>query len=215
MSSSISAKLRVDYSGVPLLESEVDPDPVVQFKRWFNEAVASEIPQANAMTLATVDDQSRPSARIVLLKEFDRFGFVFHTSYNGRKARDLEANPRAAVVFFWERIFRQIRIEGTIKKTTREESARYFATRPRDAQIGAWASAQSSLIDSREALHAREAELIKSFDGKPVPLPDYWGGYRLTPHYFEFWQGQPSRLHDRLEYLLSTDGRWTIHRLAP
>lgn len=212
---SISHKLRVDYSGDVLLEGEVDPDPIAQFKRWFDAACASEIPQANAMTLATVDAQTRPSARVVLMKEFDSRGFVFHTSYRGHKARDLEVNPYAAIVFFWEKLHRQVRIEGKVEKTTREDSAKYFQTRPREAQIGAWASDQSSRIESREYLLAREAELTKNFEGNAIPLPDFWGGYRLIPSLFEFWQGQPSRLHDRLVYTKSADGKWKIHRLAP
>ncbi|HQY89011.1 MAG TPA: pyridoxamine 5'-phosphate oxidase [Tepidisphaeraceae bacterium] len=215
MSSPISDSLRVDYSGVPLLESQVDPDPIVQFKRWLDDAMANDVPQANAMALATADERARPSVRIVLLKDFDANGFVFHTNYTGRKAHDLEVNQYAALVFFWEKVSRQVRIEGSVQKTTREESARYFSTRPRGAQIGAWASEQSSPIESREMLYAREAESAKSFGNDPIPLPDFWGGYRVKPSMIEFWQGQPSRLHDRLVYTRATNGSWTITRLAP
>jgi pyridoxamine 5'-phosphate oxidase len=206
--------LRREYTKDALLESNVLPDPIAQFDRWFNDATLAGLPEANAMTLATVDTSGAPSARIVLLKGFDQRGFVFFTNYSSRKGRDLAANPRAALCFFWESLERQVRIEGTVEKTTRQESEEYFHSRPIGSQIGAWVSQQSEAIESREALDRRAEELLAKFVNTGVPLPDFWGGFRVVPHTIEFWQGRPSRLHDRLQYVREGD-RWKIRRLCP
>ncbi len=206
--------LRREYTKDALLESNVLPDPIAQFDRWFNDATLAGLPEANAMTLATVDTSGAPSARIVLLKGFDQRGFVFFTNYSSRKGRDLAANPRAALCFFWESLERQVRIEGTVEKTTRQESEDYFHSRPIGSQIGAWVSQQSEAIESREALDRRAEELLAKFVNTGVPLPDFWGGFRVVPHTIEFWQGRPSRLHDRLQYVREGD-RWKIRRLCP
>ena len=212
---SIPPDLRTDYTRGQLDEADVSPDPIEQFARWFNDARAAKVPEANAMTLATVDASGAPSARIVLLKGADARGFAFYTNYDSRKGRELAANPRAALCFFWQPLERQVRIEGTVEKVGRAESEDYFKGRPRQSQIGAWVSQQSSPITSRAELERIEAELQKRFDGGPVPLPDYWGGYRVVPTAVEFWQGRPSRLHDRLLYTPSEAGGWTIRRLSP
>jgi len=209
------SKLRVEYSRGRLDESDVLRDPVAQFGRWFDDARAANVAEANAMTLATVDEAGSPAARVVLLKSFDARGFAFYTNYDSRKGRELAGNPRAALCFFWQPLERQVRIEGSVEKVGREESEQYFHSRPRQAQIGAWVSQQSSPITSRAELERIEAELQKRFDGREIPLPDYWGGYRVVPRAIEFWQGRPSRLHDRLLYTLSEGGTWTIHRLSP
>jgi len=206
--------LRREYTKDALLESNVLPDPIAQFDRWFNDATLAGLPEANAMTLATVDTSGAPSARIVLLKGFDQRGFVFFTNYSSRKGRELLANPRAALCFFWESLERQVRIEGTVEKTTRQESEEYFHSRPIGSQIGAWVSQQSEAIESREALDRRAEELLAKFVNTGVPLPDFWGGFRVVPHTIEFWQGRPSRLHDRLQYVREGD-RWKIRRLCP
>jgi pyridoxamine 5'-phosphate oxidase len=209
------AALRVEYSRGRLDEADVSKDPIEQFGRWFDEARAASVPEANAMTLATADAAGNPSARIVLLKSVDARGFAFYTNYDSRKGRELAANPRAALCFFWQPLERQVRVEGTVEKVGREESEAYFGGRPRQAQIGAWVSQQSSPITSRAELERIEAELQKRFEGRPVPLPDYWGGFRVVPRAIEFWQGRPSRLHDRLLYTSSEGGGWTLRRLSP
>jgi pyridoxamine 5'-phosphate oxidase len=209
------AKLRVEYSRGRLDEADVSPDPVEQFGRWFDDAWAASVAEPNAMTLATVDPAGKPSARIVLLKSFDARGFAFYTNYDSRKGRELAANPSAALCFFWQPLERQVRIEGTVENVGREESEAYFRGRPRQAQVGAWVSQQSSPITSRAELERIEAEIQKRFEGRPVPLPDYWGGYRVVPRAVEFWQGRPSRLHDRLLYTRSESGAWSIQRLSP
>jgi pyridoxamine 5'-phosphate oxidase len=209
------AKLRVEYTRGSLDEADVSRDPVEQFGRWFNDARAANVPEANAMTLATADAEGRPSARIVLLKSFDARGFGFYTNYDSRKGRELTANPRAALCFFWQPLERLVRVEGTVEKVGREESEAYFSGRPRQAQIGAWVSQQSSPVTSRAELERVEAELQKRFEGKPVPLPEYWGGFRVVPRAVEFWQGRPSRLHDRLLYTLGDGGAWAVQRISP
>ena len=211
----IPADLRVEYSLGQLDEADVARDPVEQFGRWFSDAREANVAEPNAMTLATVDAAGIPSARIVLLKSFDPRGFAFYTNYDSRKGRDLAENPRAALCFFWQPLERQVRVEGVVERVGREESEAYFNSRPRQAQIGAWVSQQSRPVTSRAELERLKAELQKRFEGKAVPLPEYWGGFRVVPHAIEFWQGRPSRLHDRLLYTRDGKGAWTIQRLSP
>lgn len=206
--------LRVEYPLSRLASDDLEPDPLRQARAWLDEAIASGLPEPNAMTLATVDAAGRPSARIVLLKELDSGGLLFSTNYGSRKASELAANPHAAFVFHWQPLHRQLRVEGTVERATAEESDRIFAKRPRGARIGAWASPQSSVLVNREALDERVREFEARFPGDEVPRPDGWGAFRLTPERFEFWSGCPNRLHDRLCYV--REGRqWRIERLAP
>jgi pyridoxamine 5'-phosphate oxidase len=213
------ADLRLDYRRATLDERDVALDPIRQFGRWFDEAVKAEVPEPNAMTLATIGADGRPSARIVLLKGFDERGFVFFTNYASRKGRDLAANAAAALVFFWVELERQVRIEGIVTKVDDAESVAYFASRPRLARIGAWASPQSEPITGRAALEADFAAMEAQYRdaGDDVPRPPHWGGYRLEPDVLEFWQGRPSRLHDRIRYRRSAlhPDQWVIDRLAP
>lgn len=198
-----------------LIEAKVDPDPIKQFARWFGDAEAAGLKLPNAMTLATATPDGMPSARVVLLKGFDDQGFVFYTNYDSRKGGELEANPRAALCFYWPALDRQVRISGGITRTSREESAAYFRTRPVDSQLGAWASNQSAVIESRAALEDKMRRLMREYEGGEVPLPPYWGGYRLAPDVIEFWQNRLSRLHDRLRYTRQPGGDWLIERLSP
>ena len=209
------AELRQHYALESLAETDVRPDPVAQFAFWFEEAVASQILEPNAMTLATATPDGRPSARTVLLKDYGNHGFTFFTNYDSQKGADLAANPRAALLFTWLDLQRQIRIEGRVEKIATEDSLAYFQSRPRSSQIGAWASPQSHPIAGREVLEKKEAELELKFAGlEKLPMPPYWGGYRVLPEVFEFWQGRMSRLHDRICYTREGDG-WKIERLAP
>ncbi|MEO6564898.1 MAG: pyridoxamine 5'-phosphate oxidase [Casimicrobiaceae bacterium] len=208
------ADLRTDYKRATLDECEVDRDPVVQFRYWFDAAVAAKVPEPNAMTLATVDADGRPAARIVLLKDADAQGFTFFTNYQSRKGRELAAHPAAALLFFWPELERQVRIEGAITKVDPAIADDYFAKRPRLSRIGAWASPQSEALPDRASLEARFADAEQRFPGDTVARPPHWGGYRLTPHAFEFWQGRRSRLHDRIVFTLDGAG-WRIGRLAP
>lgn len=208
------AALRQEYRLFELVESAITADPIQQFTAWFNEAKAAAIHEANAMTLATVSTDGQPSARTVLLKGLDH-GFVFYTNYDSRKGEDLAANPKAALLFFWKELERQIRIEGEVARISRTETARYFTSRPRGSQLGALASPQSTIVPDRGFVETRFDHAETSNADQDVPLPDFWGGYRLTPATFEFWQGRPNRLHDRLRYVTDDDGGWRIERLAP
>ena len=208
------AGFRHEYIGKGLRRRDLDPDPIKQFNNWFTAAFNAQILDANAMTLATCFE-GKPSARVVLLKDFDGRGFVFFTNYASDKGRQLEKNPNAALVFYWMEVERQIRIQGKVKKTSRAESEEYFHSRPIGAQLGAWASHQSEMIDARRVLSARLEEMKQRFAEGPIPLPPHWGGFRLKPERIEFWQGRPDRLHDRFRYTLQRDGSWKIDRLAP
>jgi pyridoxamine 5'-phosphate oxidase len=198
-----------------LVEADVDPDPMVQFGRWFDDAEAADLVEPSAMTLATATAEGVPSARMVLLRGVDQRGFVFYTNYESRKAAELAANPRAALVFWWGELQRQIRVEGPVERTSQQESAAYFRTRPLGSRLSAWASPQSRVIPGRAVLDQRVAELAAGHPDGDIPLPPFWGGYRLVPEVVELWQGRPNRLHDRLRYTRPPDGRWQIERLAP
>lgn len=208
------ADLRRDYSQATLSENEVDSDPLKQFARWFQQALETEVPEPNAMGLATADSHGRPSLRIVLLKDFDARGFTFYTNYESRKGEQLLLNPHAALSFHWHDLERQIRIEGTVERVAAEESDAYFGIRPLKSRIGAIASAQSRPIDSREQLEQQFNQAETQFGQQP-PRPAHWGGYRLAPHWIEFWQGRRSRLHDRIAYQRNEDGSWLRQRLQP
>jgi len=204
-----------EHAGEGLRRSDLDPDPIKQFANWFAAAIEAGIRDINAMSLATAGPDARPSARIVLLKGFDQDGFVFFTNYESEKGKQLEANPYAALAFYWIELDRQVRISGKVKKNSRKESQAYFHSRPVGSQLSAWASRQSEVIDARRVIDARMAEMTERFAGKPVPLPPHWGGYRLKTDTMEFWQGRPNRLHDRFRYTRQADGSWLIDRLAP
>jgi pyridoxamine 5'-phosphate oxidase len=206
---------RYEHGGRGLRRSDLDPDPIKQFSNWFTAAIEAGIRDVNAMSLATVDSVGKPSVRVVLLKGFDQDGFVFFTNYESDKGKHLDANPYAALAFYWIELDRQIRVSGKTLKTSREESQTYFHSRPVGSQLSAWASRQSEVIDARRVLDARMAEMTERFGDKAIPLPPHWGGYRVKPEVIEFWQGRPNRLHDRFRYTLSADGSWLIDRLAP
>jgi pyridoxamine 5'-phosphate oxidase len=209
------AALRSEYAAHGLRRADLDPDPIKQFGNWFGAALAAEIPDANAMSLATATPDAKPSVRIVLLKGFDERGFIFFTNYASEKGRQMEVNPNVGLVFYWVQLQRQIRISGMVEKTSRQDSATYFHSRPSGSQLGAWVSRQSEAIDARQILDSRLAEMTERFEGGEIPLPPHWGGYRVKPNQLEFWQGRPNRLHDRFRYSLQSDGAWLIDRLAP
>jgi pyridoxamine 5'-phosphate oxidase len=208
------SEIRKTYRAGALNESDMLANPIEQFRVWLQQAVEAAMLEPTAMTLATADQAGKPSARTVLLKGVDEGGFVFYTNYESRKARDLAANPQAALLFFWDRLERQVRIEGKISKVPREQSESYFKSRPYGSQLGAWVSKQSEVIASRQVLEEKMRELEDKFSEGNVPLPEFWGGYVLLPETIEFWQGRPSRLHDRLRYL-KVAGGWKIERLSP
>lgn len=209
------ARIRKDYSQKILTEESVDPNPIVQFERWWKEATESEIDEVNAMTLATASADGMPSARIVLLKSFSEKGFVFFTNYNSFKGQQLLENPKACLVFFWKELERQVRVTGIVQKTSEEESDEYFHSRPAGSQIGACVSPQSAVIDSREWLEKEYEKFERDLANTSIPRPKYWGGFLVRPVIIEFWQGRPSRLHDRIEYSLQDNGQWKMSRLAP
>jgi len=196
-------------------ERLIDADPVKQFQRWFDDAIKASLPLPEAMSLATVTSDGKPTSRMVLLKGVDLNGFVFYTNYRSAKAKELDANPNAALVFFWPQLERQVRVEGRVMRTSAAESREYFATRPRGSQIGAWASPQSEVIATRTELEKRKAEFEARYRDREVDWPEHWGGYRLKPDRLEFWKGRPDRLHDRILYEREADGTWSIRRLAP
>ncbi len=211
----VFAALRTEYSRVGIDRDDLDPNPFVQFGRWFEAASSAGVAEANAMTLATATPEGIPSARTVLLKGFDERGFVFFTNYESQKGMELLANPRAALLFFWKELHRQVRVLGTVERIPRDESAAYFRRRPLGSQLGAVVSPQSRVIPDRAALEDRYAVAEAAAGVGPVALPGFWGGYRVAPVSFEFWQGRENRLHDRLRYLPDPHGGWAIDRLAP
>lgn len=208
------ADLRENYTRAGLSEADAGLDPIALFGRWFEQARDAQVPEPNAMALATVDESGAPDARAVLLKEYDERGFVFFTNYGSRKGKDLARHPVAALLFNWLPLERQVRIRGTVEKIARGESESYFMSRPRGSQLGAWASEQSATIADRAVLEAKIAELEGEYRGREIPVPPHWGGYRVQPATIEFWQGRPNRLHDRLRYERAA-GTWRRERLSP
>ncbi len=209
------ADLRKEYSLAGLTEKDLARDPFRQFEKWFQEAEASKLVEPNAMVLSTAARDGRPSGRTVLLKNVDGRGFVFYTNYESRKGRELDGNPRASLVFPWFAFERQVIVEGTVTKVTREESEAYFHSRPLASQLAAWASSQSSILPNRKAIEEAMKDVERKYAGQVVPLPPYWGGFRVIPETVEFWQGRRNRLHDRLRYRRASDGSWSVERLAP
>jgi len=207
--------LRREYASQTLDLDGTDPNPVVQFRAWFADAVAAQIIDANAMSLATASAAGKPSVRTVLLKDIDEEGFVFFTHYNSPKGRDLSQNPRASLLFFWAELERQVRITGAVSRISRAASEEYFCTRPVESQWAVWAAPQSSVLPDRQTLERQFDAARRRFEGGAVPCPEEWGGYRVTAEQMEFWQGRPGRLHDRIAYVRSADGSWTRTRLAP
>jgi pyridoxamine 5'-phosphate oxidase len=209
-----ASSLRKEYTSAGLDEADLDPDPIVQFHAWFEKVIAADLHEPNAMILATATGDGRPSARTLLLKAYDERGFVFYTNYEGRKAEELEANPMCALLFYWGELERQVRIEGHASRLPGEESDAYFMSRPRGSRLGAWASQQSRPVEDRSVLEERVRALEAEYEGREIPRPPFWGGYRVEPDAIEFWQGRENRLHDRLIYR-RTRGEWRVERLQP
>ncbi|MEB3311884.1 MAG: pyridoxamine 5'-phosphate oxidase [Snowella sp.] len=209
------ADLRLNYTQSGLHESDLAQNPFEQFQKWLDQAIAAELPEPNAMTLATLSEDGKPIARMVLLKGLDEQGFIFYTNYDSAKGKQLSSMSTAALVFWWAGLERQVRVEGTVEKVSEEESDAYFQSRPRASQLGAWASPQSQVVASREVLEERLARFEEKFANEKVPRPSHWGGFRVIPHAIEFWQGRPSRLHDRIRYEMTETGDWLYQRLAP
>lgn len=209
------ASIRSDYQRAGLDEQSAPSDPIRLFERWMQDAIDAKHPEPNAATLATLGEDGDPDARVVLLKGVDDAGFVFYTSYESAKARQLAAHPRATLVFFWLMLERQVRVRGEVTRVPEAESDAYFASRPRESQLGAWTSHQSAVIGGRAELEAKLAEVTARYDGKDVPRPPTWGGFRIAPTSIELWQGRPARLHDRLRYARGEAGAWSITRLSP
>jgi pyridoxamine 5'-phosphate oxidase len=209
-----AGSLRREYTRAGLHEADMDPDPIVQFRTWFENVIEADLHEPNAMILATATSDGRPSARTVLLKGYDERGFVFYTNYEGRKASELETNPACALLFYWGELERQVRIEGRAGRISSEESDAYFASRPRGSRLGAWASEQSRSVEDRSVLEERIVDLEEEYRDREIPRPPFWGGYRVEPHAIEFWQGRENRLHDRISYRRQT-GAWKLERLQP
>lgn len=208
-------ELRREYNSSGLCESDVYESPFEQFELWFQQAVDAKIDLPDAVTLATVSNDGMPSARIVLVRGFDESGFVFYTDHQSQKGQELAKNPNAALVFYWREFDRQVRVAGSVSTVSREESEKYFRSRPVGSQLAALASNQGEVIPNRQELEGRYNQLMETYRDKEIPLPPYWGGFRLSPHWFEFWQGRPNRLHDRLRYTYRSDEGWKIERLSP
>lgn len=208
-------KLRHDFSMQVLDESLMEKNPIKQFEKWFKEAVDAQVPEPNAMTVSTVSAEGFPSGRVALLRNFNEAGFVFYTNYASRKGKELELNPQVSLNFFWPQLERQVKIQGIAEKQSPEESDLYFNSRPRSSKIGAWTSPQSEVVESRKTLDDLYKEVEKKFEGKEIPRPEFWGGYIVNPTNIEFWQGRPSRLHDRIRYTFLPGGTYKMERLAP
>ena len=209
------SQLRYDFSKQTLDESEVNTNPIIQFESWFKEAVEAQVLSPNAMVVSTASKDAVPTARVLLLRNFDEKGFVFYTNHNSKKGNQIDHNPHVALTFFWPELERQIRIEGTVDKQTDEESDEYFVVRPEGSKLGAWASQQSSVVESRAVMDAKFKEMQNHFRGKEIPRPAFWGGYLVKPTMFEFWQGRPNRFHDRIAYVQDENRNWEIERLSP